>query len=103
MVLNPEGRVRFQQHLQNVMRMPCSVCGTSNWQGEDAIFELREFAGGGLTNEGSVKPVLAMTCNGCGQVIFMSPLKTGIIALAQQAQPQEAAAEAVEVTDDEVL
>ncbi len=101
MVLNPDGRARFQQHLQTVLRLPCSVCGTANWQGEDAIFELREFTGGGLATEGSVKPVLAMTCNGCGHVVFMSPLKTGIIALSQQTQPQAAAEETVEATDEE--
>ena len=79
------------------------MCGTGNWQVEDAIFELREFTGGGVTTEGSVKPVLAMTCNGCGHVVFMSPLKTGIIALQQQGQPEVAAQGAEEITDDEVL
>ena len=101
MQLNPEGRARFQQHLQNVMRMPCSVCGTMNWHGEDAIFELREFVGGDVPTQGAVKPVLAMTCNGCGQVIFMSPLKTGIIGLAQQGQPQVATEPVAEVTDED--
>ncbi len=104
MVLNPEGRARFQQHLQNTLRQPCSVCGTGNWQVEDAIFELREFVGGDVPTQGSVKPVLAMTCNGCGHVVFMSPLKTGIIAVPQQQPPQmQVAQSAEEVTDDEVL
>ena len=48
MQLNAEGRQRFQAHLQKVLRTPCAVCGGGNWQIEDAIFELREFAGGGL-------------------------------------------------------
>lgn len=90
MVLNPEGRARFQTHLQSVMRQPCAVCGTGNWQVEDAIFELREFAGGAVSTQVAVKPLLAMTCNTCGQTLLMSPLKTGIISLNQpaQAEPQ---------------
>jgi len=103
MVLNPEGRARFQQHLQTTLRQACSVCGTGNWQVEDAIFELREFTGGGVAVEGSVKPVLAMTCNGCGHVVFMSPLKTGIISVPQQQQPQVQVTQPEEVTDDDVL
>jgi hypothetical protein len=102
MVLNPEGRARFQQHLQVALRQPCSICGTGNWQVEDAIFELREFMGGAVATAGSVKPVLAMTCNGCGQVVFMSPLKTGIIGVPQQAQPQVAQPMLVEAEPEEV-
>jgi len=79
MQLNAEGRARFQAHLQNVLRNACSLCGTGNWQVEDAIFELREFVGGAVPTEGSVKPLLAMTCNGCGHTVFMSPMKIGII------------------------
>src|SRR6266550_1849214 len=83
MQLNEEGRARFQAHLQNVLRQPCSVRGSGNWQMDDSIFELREFHGGGLTGEGSIKPVVAITCNGCGHVLFMSPLTTGIVRLEQ--------------------
>ncbi len=101
MVLNPEGRARFQNHLQSFLRQPCSVCGTGNWQVEDAIFELREFVGGGLTAEGAVKPVLAMTCNTCGHTVFMSPLKAGIISLAQAPLAQVAEPEAAEVDTDD--
>ena len=51
---------------------------------DDSIFELREFHGGGIAAEGSLKPVVALTCNGCGHVLFMSPLTTGIIQMQQQ-------------------
>ncbi len=100
MVLNSEGRARFQAHLQSFLRNPCSVCGTGSWQVEDAIFELREFMGDAPQQQQmSLKPVLAMTCNGCGHVVFMSPLKTGIIGAPQAAQPQ--VMETVEETTEE--
>ncbi len=100
MVLNPEGRARFQSHLQAVLQRPCSVCGTGNWQVEEAIFELREFTGGPVAAEGAIKPVLAITCNGCGHVVFINPLKTGIIGISQQA-PQ--AAQPVSASKEEAI
>jgi len=100
MQLSPEGRTLFQQHLQTALRQPCGVCGTGNWQVEDAIFELREFNGGPLTNEGAIKPLMALTCNACGHVVFMSPLKAGIISIQQQAAPV-AQPEAVEVSEED--
>ncbi|HEY3874873.1 MAG TPA: hypothetical protein VGM92_05320 [Candidatus Kapabacteria bacterium] len=102
MQLNQEGRARLQQHLQTFLRQPCSLCGTGNWQVEDALFELREFVGGGVPEAGSqmqIKPLVAMTCNTCGHTVLMSPLKTGIIGVSQQAQPQQVVTE--EIVEEE--
>ncbi|MDP4201027.1 MAG: hypothetical protein Q8922_15645 [Bacteroidota bacterium] len=84
MQLNQEGHARLQAHLQNVLRNPCSVCGGAQWQVEDTMFELREFAGGGVAAQGAVKPVITATCNSCGHILFMSPLTTGIVQVGQQ-------------------
>ena len=100
MQLNPEGRARFQQHLQNILRNPCAVCGAGQWQVEDTMFELREFSGGGIAAEGSVKPVVTVTCNSCGNILFMSPLTTGIVRVEQQAA-SEVVEETIETTDED--
>jgi hypothetical protein len=81
MYLNDQGRARFQQHLQNILRQPCAVCGAGNWQLEDPLFELREFAGGTIPTEGVVKPLLAVTCKTCGNVLLMSAITTGVISV----------------------
>jgi hypothetical protein len=99
MQLNPEGRARFQQHLQNVLRNPCSVCGAGQWQVEDNLLELREFAGGGVAAQGAVKPVVTATCNNCGHVLFMSPLTTGIVRVEQEAG-SAVVEETVETTEE---
>jgi len=83
MQLNEQGRARFQQHLQNVLRQPCAVCGGGNWQLEDGIFELREFAGGNAPAGGAIKPLLAVTCKNCGNVLLMSAITTGVITVNQ--------------------
>lgn len=84
MQLNPEGMQRFHAHLQNALRHPCAICGSGNWQFDDTIFELRQFAGGGITANGQIKPVVSITCNGCGNIIFMNALTTGVIQVSQQ-------------------
>jgi hypothetical protein len=84
MQLNEEGMQRFQQHLQNTLRNPCGICGSGNWQFDDTVFELRQFAGGGLATGGTIKPIVSITCNGCGNVVFMNALTTGIVRVAQQ-------------------
>jgi hypothetical protein len=93
MYLNEQGRARFQQHLQNILRQPCAVCGGGNWQLEDPLFELREFAGGNVPTEGVVKPLLAVTCKTCGNVVLMSAITTGVISAPQapvaNAQPAQ--------------
>jgi hypothetical protein len=87
MFLNDQGRARFQQHLQNILRQPCAVCGGGNWQLEDPLFELREFSGGNVTTEGVVKPLLAVTCKTCGNVMLMSAITTGVISVPQGPVP----------------
>ena len=71
---------------------PRAIRGPRSWQVEDKIFELREF-GTDPAGQTSVKPVISMTCNGCGQVVFLSALKTGVIGVAQapELQPAEPA------------
>ena len=101
MQLNQEGRARLQNHLQNVLRNPCAVCGGSQWQVEDTMFELREFAGGGIATQGSVKPVVTATCNNCGHILFMSPLTTGIVQIGQQPAPAAEPA-AIEETSETI-
>jgi hypothetical protein len=91
MQLNPEGMDRFKSHLQNAVRNPCAVCGSGNWQFDDTIFELRQFAGGGLSTGGMIKPVITITCNGCGNIVFMNALTTGVVQVTTQQDPAVAA------------
>ena len=93
MQLNPEGRDRLQSHLQNVLRHPCAVCGSGSWQVDDMIFELRQFAGGGLSTQGAIKPVVTITCNGCGNVLFMNAITTGVVQVQQPAASQTSVVE----------
>jgi hypothetical protein len=58
----------------------CIVCGQNNWQiGE--VFELRAFHGGNLVLGGGnpVLPVFPVSCNVCGNTVFINALRAGVV------------------------
>lgn len=108
MQLNPEGQARFRNHLQNVIRKPCAVCGEGNWNFDDTVFEMRQFAGGPLPAQGAIKPVVTMTCQSCGNIVFLNALTTGIVRVepgeqnaAPMAAADETSNEVAEITEEE--
>lgn len=62
-------------------RRPCSMCGNNNWQLSDVVFELREFHEGNMVigANSSIMPVLAISCNRCGNTHFINAIKMDII------------------------
>jgi hypothetical protein len=95
MQLNPEGQARFRNHLQNVIRKPRAVCGEGNWNFDDTVFEMRQFAGGPLPAQGAIKPVVTLTCQSCGNIVFLNALTTGIVRVEQGDQSTNGAQAAV--------
>lgn len=59
---------------------PCPMCQSGNWNITPNVFELREFLGGNLNlGSGPILPVIPVTCNNCGNVVFLNALATGLI------------------------
>ena len=79
----------LRSYLQNSIRGGCSLCGNTNWEFDDVLFELRQFMGGGVSTEGLIKPTVAVTCSGCGHIILLNALATGVIRLEQPAASGE--------------
>jgi hypothetical protein len=96
MRLSPQQLEHLKQHLQSKFKNPCHICGSGNWQFDDTIFEVRQFMGGGVSTEGLIKPVVAVTCGDCGNVALINAFASGVLRVqpaAQQApQQQEPAA-----------
>jgi hypothetical protein len=59
----------------------CPMCGINNWNVSDKIFELREFNNGNLVvgKESTIFPVFPVSCNNCGNSIFVNALIAGAI------------------------
>ena len=59
---------------------PCPMCQVGNWNVSDKVFELREFYGGGLRLGGvPIYPVIPVTCNNCGNTVFINPITAGVL------------------------
>ncbi len=53
----------------------CPMCGNNNWTvGKNLVTAVRISETGGIELGGSVMPLIAVTCNHCGNVIFINPL-----------------------------
>jgi predicted RNA-binding Zn-ribbon protein involved in translation (DUF1610 family) len=59
----------------------CPMCGENSWNVSDKIFELREFHNGNLVvgKESTIFPVFPVSCNNCGNSIFVNALIAGAI------------------------
>ena len=55
----------------------CSVCGTNSWNLEQRLAELRFLSLGGFFVGGPVVPLIVITCNNCGNTIFINAMKAG--------------------------
>ncbi len=72
---------KFISHLnQKWGNKPCPMCGSSNWNVSDTVYELREFHGGNLVlGNGPIIPIVPVTCTNCGNSIFVNALMSGAI------------------------
>ncbi len=71
---------RFIQHLKDRWSgRGCPLCGTSDWQVQDSVFELRQFSGGGLQLGGSIIPLVPVICANCGNTVLVNALKAGVL------------------------
>lgn len=60
----------------------CPLCGGRGWNVADKIFELREYNDGELIIGGagtSIVPVIPVTCDTCGNTVFINALSTGLM------------------------
>ena len=79
MKLGPEQMQLLHQYFQSTLSRPCAMCGNGNWVFDDTLFEVREFAGGTIVTQGTIKPMVSLSCNNCGAVSFVNAFKTGVI------------------------
>jgi hypothetical protein len=65
----------------------CWVCKNTNWNVLPTLFEVREFVGGDFDPSGVLVPMVGVTCTTCGQIVFFSAIRLGIVPAAEQKAP----------------
>jgi hypothetical protein len=66
----------------NSRKLPvCISCQGNDWTVTTNVFELREFEGGNLVIGGAslILPVIPLTCNTCGLILFFNAINLGLI------------------------
>jgi ribosomal protein S27AE len=59
----------------------CPMCGTGNWTVSDKVFELREYHDGNIVlGSGPIVPLIPVTCDNCGNVVFVNAIVAGSVA-----------------------
>jgi len=66
----------------------CPVCKNNNWNVSERPVELREFHGGGLTIGGPIYPLLAVTCQVCGNTILFNAIVAGLVSPEKPNPPE---------------
>ena len=80
MKLNTEQIGYLKDKLSTQLKKNCQFCDKNNWILSDALFEIREFSGGGLVlGSSAVIPIIVITCNNCGNMIFINAVSLKII------------------------
>ena len=56
----------------------CPMCGTTQWNIADRLFELMDFVPNTLAVGGPVLPVAAVTCMNCANTVFVNAIRAGL-------------------------
>ena len=81
MKLTPDQVHKLISQLNENWRQPqaCWICGTTQWEVSDEVFEVRSFSGGPLTLGGILAPMIMITCSKCSHAVLFNALKLGIV------------------------
>lgn len=65
----------------NKSKCTCPLCGNAKWELNDVVFEMREFNGGNLIvgKPSAIMPIVSLSCAECGNTLFFSAIKMGLI------------------------
>lgn len=64
-----------------ITKQPCAICGHSDWEIQDRLFEMREYVGGGLQLGGgsNLIPFVVVRCKKCSNSLFFNVVPWGIM------------------------
>ena len=63
----------------------CPICEQDEWLVHDEAVEVRAFGRGSLAANGSVFPLLSVTCSTCGHTLFFNAIVAGLVEPPEEA------------------
>jgi hypothetical protein len=93
MKLTQEQQKKLIERLNTLWRNNkfCNICNSNTWTISDTVFEMREFHGGNMVlgGDSAIQPVISLTCQNCGQTVFMNAIMLGVIETGHKQPNQE--------------
>lgn len=69
--------IEFVKEKWNTQR--CPMCGNDKWSVSETIWGIQGFDGGLIWGGSVALPLVAVTCNNCGNTVLISALSTGLL------------------------
>lgn len=70
---------KINQFIQGKFTPVCAFCGNRRWNITSKVFQLMEFDLNGLNLGGATYPVIPVTCNNCGNTLFINAIAAGLL------------------------
>jgi hypothetical protein len=65
---------------KKTIQLTCPVCQTkNNWSSTKNLYQVTEFQTDNWIGQGNALPVLPLTCENCGNIVFINAIKAGLI------------------------
>lgn len=74
---------KLNDYLQKLTPQNCPLCGKGPWIASDTVFQLIEYNQNAIVVGGPVLPVLPLTCESCGNTIFINAIVSKLIDIQQ--------------------
>jgi hypothetical protein len=78
---------KFVEHLKQKWGTdrPCSMCGASDWNVTDSVFEMREYHGPqSLVMGGPINPIIPVICKNCGNTVLVNAVVSGFLNVEKE-------------------
>jgi hypothetical protein len=58
---------------------PCPMCGVSEWNVQEELFQIPEFLPNSIAVGGPVIPVVPVVCGNCGNTVLVNAIGAGLV------------------------
>ena len=72
-------REKLNELITKIKPDKCELCGNTEWELTDKVFQLYEFDYNGLLASGAAIPVIPVTCKKCGNTHLINAITAGIV------------------------
>lgn len=70
---------KVEKYIKSIEPHACPLCGKEEWTVSPHIYQVPEFDYNGILVSGAMYPVIAISCDNCGNTYFVNAIQAGIL------------------------